>query len=215
MIGAAEHPSFLELDAYALQGRGSIGAHVESCASCRRHVDTVRAPVETPDWVRSLKKRRSPFARWFPMLAGAGALATAGLAAFLLTRSPTDAPQTGRVTQKGAGPEVIVHVKRGERVSQWRAGERLRPGDVLRLEISPDGFRHVRVTATTLSGETVLFSGSLETHGPTLLPVGLQIDGASQTERLRIVLEDPTSTPTGISRRPWERTLTLEMEDPP
>jgi hypothetical protein len=215
MIGPAEHPSFLELDAYALDDRGSVGAHVESCESCRRHVDAVRAHVETPDWVRTLKKRRSPFARWFPMLVGTGALVTAALVAFVLSGPQTDTAQARGLGPKGVGPDVIVHLKRDGRVSRWHAGERLRPGDVLRLEITPDGFRRVRVTSPTLSGETVLFSGALEPRGPTLLPVGLQIDGASRTERLRITLEDPADRRAGASRQAWEKTLTLEMEHPP
>jgi hypothetical protein len=215
MIGSSEHPSFLELDAYALEGRGAVGRHVESCATCRRHVDAVRAPVETPEWVGRLPSRRRSFARWFPILGGAGALVTAALAAFLVAAPESHPPQAQAVHPKGPGPSVIVHLKRAGQVSQWRGGERLQRGDVLRLEIAPDGFRRVRVTSPTASGEAVLFSGSIEPRAPTLLPVGLQIDGASRTERLRITLEDPLGMSGGSAQPRWEKTLTFELEAPP
>jgi hypothetical protein len=215
MIGPPEHPSFLELDTYALEGRGNAGEHVESCDACHKYVEALRAPPPVPEWVRSLPKRRSWFARWFPILGGAGALAAAALAAFLLSAPLTHPPQARGVSPKAAGPVVVVHVKRGGQVSQWRGGERLRQGDVLRLEISPDGFRRVRVAAAAPSGETVLYSGTIEPRGPTLLPVGLQIDGESPTEQLRITLEEPRTDAAGNARRAWEKTLTFELENAP
>jgi hypothetical protein len=155
------------------------------------------------------------FRRWLPTLGGAGALVAAALAALVIAGPRTQAPRAQSVRAKAAGPTVIVHLKRGEQVFQWRGAERLRPGDVLRLEIAPDGFRRVRVTSATLSGETILFSGTIQPRGSTLLPVGLQIDGAAPTERLRITLEDRAGISTGSSPRAWEKTLTFEMEGMP
>jgi hypothetical protein len=217
MIRPGEHPSFLELDAYAVEGDDTVHQHIESCAPCRHYVESLRAPQVVPDWARSLPKRRGSFAGWFTLLGGAGALVTAALAAFLIAGPPPEhqPAQTQTLSTKGVGPTVVVHLKRGGQVSQWRSGERLRAGDVLRLEISPDGYRRVRVSSPTSSGESILFSGTIEPRRPTLLPLGLQIDAASPTERLRITLEDPAGMPDGRSPRTWEKTLTFDLEEAP
>lgn len=215
MSRAGIHPSFLQLDAYAVEGRGAVGLHTETCERCRQYVDALRAPQAVPDWVRSLPKRGSRFARWFPVLGGAGALVTAAIAAFLIATPRSDPSPAQTLAAKGSGPTVIVHVKRGGQVSQWRSGEPLRAGDVLRLEVSPDGFRRVRVTSPTSSGETLLFTGNIEPGRPTLLPLGLQIDAESRTERLRITLDDLADVSGGISPSTWEKTLTFDLEDAP
>ena len=216
MIPSAQHPSFLALDAYALEDQAAVGVHVASCPQCQRHVDAVQALDAVPEWVRSLPRARRPFTRWFAIFGGGGALVAAMVAAFLIWAPPSSPPVAdGGLRAKGMGPTVIVHVKRDGKVSQWRTGQRLRTGDILRLEISPDGFRHVRVTSPTSSGESVLFSGTLEPRKPTLLPLGLQIDATARTEQLRVILDDLVNTPEGSSPRTWEKTLTFDLEGAP
>lgn len=138
------HPQALLLDrlwAGDLGGelRAEISTHASACADCRGYLgelsaesDAQLAALPPARFVEQLegrirlqgRKRRRSFA--------AGAAVVAALAASLLL-----VPQRSEDRFKGgqiAG--LVVHRKRGEQVRRLEVGDRIRPGDSLRVSLS-------------------------------------------------------------------------------
>lgn len=185
----SEHPSFLELDTYAVQRTGAPGLvrHLESCERCAGHLAKLRRPESLPDWVQALPPRRRRFSLpgWLiPM--GAVALA-AGL---LLVVAPAGEPPvidgTPAWAAKGT-PEAQILVKRGETISRWSEGDRLATGDQLRVELHPSGLAHYVVVSAEKGGFSTLARGELRADSG-LIPGAWKVDANGGEERLIIVL---------------------------
>ncbi|MGC4120954.1 MAG: hypothetical protein QM765_41540 [Myxococcales bacterium] len=185
MTAPGAHPSFLELDRAAL---GSIGEplrqHLESCQACRSHVERVQQPLPVPAWIREEATR--PKRRWLPSLAGSlAALATAAVAFFVLWSGPVSKPE---VQIKGQAA-VALFVKRGEQVRLWDGRSPVRPGDLLRLKVVPEGLGQVLVAVPTPDGGlSALYQGVIATREETLLPESWRVDDSAGPEVLAIAL---------------------------
>lgn len=171
------HPSFLALDRFALApDEGSeLARHVEGCVRCRAHVEAVQRPLPVPDWARAAGQRRRPWLRW--LWAPAGVAMTAAVALLVVVGV---GPST-QTLAKG-GPSVTVWLKRGETVAPW-AGDPLRAGDAVRLQVEAAGYRHLAVLGTD---GTVLYRGPA--GGEPALTPAWELDEAPADERLVAVL---------------------------
>jgi hypothetical protein len=205
------HPSYLELDRFALGAPGYEGTHghVQGCARCRDHVARVSVPSAVPQWVRALpEKRARPKHLWVAGLSfGVGGLAAAAaLALMVTTRNPAgttvgpvvNAPYVGT---KG-GPEVWVYVKRGEDVVLWQPGSPLQPGDRLRLQVDSGGLPQVAVFELDgPNGYRSLWSGTVATSGPSTLPVAWSVDARPGDERLVVVASRASLSVSEVAAR--------------
>lgn len=195
------HPSFLELDRAALgvDIAAPARAHLDACARCRQHVEAMRRSEPPPAWVRHLAPARAPRRAW--LWGGGLALATACAVLLLVARrsAPDDAARF--TTVKGA-PTVLLHVKRGETVATWDGRATVAPGDRLRLEVAPAGYRRIRVLGAR---GAVLHDAPLGAVA-ALLPVAWQVDDQPGPETLTIFLTDHPVD------RAWRTTLTLPKD---
>lgn len=191
----SEHPSFLELDTYALQRTGApeLVRHTEACEQCAAHLATLRQPMAVPDWVHALPPARRRFAlpSWLLPL-GAVALAV-GLLLVVVPQEaavPTEPPAW---TAKGT-PEVRIIVKRGAQTFTWSEDARLAKGDGLRVELHPSGYAHYALVSPGGGSYAVLAKGELR-GDPELVPGAWEVDGSAEDERLVIVLSrDPLTS---------------------
>jgi hypothetical protein len=201
------HPSFLELDRLAL-GETTGGEHIADCARCRDHIDRLKRPEPVPAWVGGLPARRP---RWTWAWGGGLALAAA-VVLFLVVR-----PDGGEefTTVKGS-PTVAVHIKRGDEVMLWDGVQPVLPGDRLRLEVAPDGFRYLQVFT---AGEVLLYQGALPERGPTLVPKAWEVDDRPGPETLIVVMSAGPVTAASLARDPepgiWRTTLILPKTEEP
>ena len=199
------HPSYLELDRFALGAPGVLTttAHVGACDRCRRHVETLR---EAPPILPGLRDRlASPAAaaalagagRWLAWFRGprigavglAGTLAIAGL--IWITRAP-HAPLVGYDGVKGL-PSVWIYVKRDNELALWDGERPLEARDRLLLKIDPQDLTHVDVFSRDEapgagSALAPIFDGRLQPGTVSTLPAAWQLDGNSPRESLIVVL---------------------------
>jgi hypothetical protein len=199
------HPSYLELDRFALGAPGllSTAAHVGACERCRRHIETLRDAPPIPPELRDRASSPATAAslagvyRWLAWLRGprlgavglAGALAVAGLIG--ITRAP-QAPVAGYDGAKGL-PSVWIYVKRDNDLVLWDGERPLEARDRLRLKIDPQDLTHVDVFTNdegTSAGSALarIFDGRLQTGTVTTLPAAWQLDGNNARESLIVVL---------------------------
>jgi hypothetical protein len=202
----AEHPSFLELERHALgAARSDVGAHLAACAACRERLPRVDASA-VPTWARALGPRRRG---WGARLAGAwsvprallvGGAAFAGVAALWVggAHAPRDrgasvvAPETAT---KGA-PDVRLFIKRGERVEPWDGSEPVVAGDLLRLEVRPEGFPHISVFEVARDDTYArIYDAAIAPRGATALPTAWRVDATPGTETLLVVLGPDAISP--------------------
>ncbi|HUS66177.1 MAG TPA: hypothetical protein VMZ28_16605 [Kofleriaceae bacterium] len=202
------HPSFLALDRAALGAAldPAARAHVDGCERCQAHVDRVQRAEPPAPWLRALPPARPAWRSW--RWGGGLALAAATACALLLLvrargRGDDDRAGAGATTAKGA-PEVLLHIKRGDSVTTWDGAAPVIPGDRLRLEIAPSGYRRVQVIG---SGGALLHDAPL--RAPGLLPVAWEVDDQPGPETLTVILTDHPRD------RAWRTTLTLPKSEPP
>ena len=153
---SSSHPSFLELDRHALGvGRPDTPAHVASCETCRARLGQADPAPSVPAWALRLDARpRARFA-WAssPRLRPLGWGVTAFACALVLwiatghlrTRATGIGADTDTYVGTKGGPDIWLYVKRGERVELWNGSDPVHPGDLLRLKVQPDRYRHVSV----------------------------------------------------------------------
>jgi len=198
VTNAGLHPSFLALDRLAVADRAdpATQGHVAVCARCARYVALVRAGQ---DVAPSALERRKPASRWWAALAAAALFGGAAAALVVSTRAGFRSPGADTYTSTKGYPTVALYVKRGERVFLWSTGERVLPGDRLRLEVAADGFSHVTVLAKP-SGSRLgqklerVYDAPIDARKPTLLPTAWQVDDAPGDETLLVFL---TRAPLG------------------
>jgi len=184
------HPSFLELDRIQL-GAGSAQAreHLAHCSACAEHFKRLDMPAPVPQAVVGLEKQKitSPWKKW-PMLVLA---ATSALVVLLVPTVINQTHKSDVLRVKAGNPAIAVFIKRGDTTTLWDGLSSVHPGDQIRLEVAPSGFRHVRVTAPTTSGASqVLYEGDVPADRSSLLPLSFQVDESGTSEMLDITLSN-------------------------
>lgn len=221
-MSAPDHPSHYALDrAVASEdpGLGGLAAHVAACAECAAHVRAIQERRAMPDRLAALAASPRPSRGRWTWLAGAAVAVAAALAVVaVLVRAPAAGPPGTYVASKG-GPGALLFVKRGERVFPWAPPERVQPGDLLRLEVMPDGFSYLTVATPGAGGWTVLFQGDVPPEREFDLPSSWRVDAAGSAEDLLVVFSRqklrPELLPDLASRRPrtgevWTTLLEIE-----
>lgn len=212
------HPSVYALDLAAASGQQArFAAHLAGCAGCAAHVRAVQERRALPERLASAPAAGAWRVRW--AWGGGAALALAlVVVALVWVRRPAPEPRGVYVAAKG-GPDASLYVKRGERVFPWSPPERVRPGDLLRLAVVPDGFSHLTVATPGPGGWTVLFEGDVPPEREFDLPASWRVDAAGQAEELLVVLSRQSVRPEALSdlavRRPrtsdvWTSVLEIE-----
>ena len=210
MSPAPFHPSYLELDRFALgvPTQETTAAHVAACAACQSHLASLAyvAPASGltlaagAGEAASLPSNQASVAhgkatsvepcprplsgrRRFTWAATGFALAaTVGLA-WLGNQGEVARYDTA----KGA-PSTAVHVKHQERVTLWD-GSPLAAGDSVRIEVAPEEFEYVAVFSLEDDDRLVeLYAGRVKTHASTLLPKAWKLDDTAEPERLAVFL---------------------------
>jgi len=221
--GGEAHPSMYALDLAAASGQqAQFADHLAGCAECAAHVRAAQERRALPDRLAALAPTPAPNAwrrRW--AWGGGAALALAlvvVVVALVWARRPAPEPRGVYVAAKG-GPDAALYVKRGDRVFPWSPPERVRPGDLLRLAVVPDGFSHLTVATPGPGGWTVLFEGDVPPEREFDLPASWRVDAAGQAEELLVVLSRqslrPEALPDLVVRRPrtsevWTTVLEIE-----
>jgi len=201
MMPPQVHPSFLELDLLAADAaQPSTRAHVAGCTQCQEHLGRLQHQVHVPAWVRTGRPPQPVRARW-PLFALAAAAACALVVAGVMTRPASSGPSDG---EKAFAPGVLLYVKHDERVAQWEPRQSVAPGDSLRLQVSPHGYTHLRVS----SGGAVLYEGELAPQADELLPVSWRVDESPGDETLDVTL-------SGAGQPEWTRHLVLPKQVAP
>lgn len=181
-MNSSAHPSRRELDLIHLgAGTETSRRHAEICGICGAHLARLAAPVAVPQWV--MAEASPPRKSWRHWSIGGISVAAA---AFLVLAviSPSDA-----LRSKGGLPGVSVFRKHGSRVERWDGQFPVEPGDLLRLEIAPQGFRRIRVSSPASDGNSnLLYEGELPARTSSLLPVSFAVDPAGSRETLRVEL---------------------------
>jgi hypothetical protein len=197
----SSHPSYLELDRFALGAPGVLAtaAHVGACERCRRHVETLREAPAIPPGLRdriSSPPTETAVHRWLAWFRGprigavglAGALAVAAL--IWIAREP-HAPVVGYDGIKGL-PSVWIYVKRDNELVLWDGERPLEARDRLRLKIDPQDLTHVDVFSSEEAGGAgalaPIYDGRLQPGTVTTLPAAWQLDGSNPRESLIVVL---------------------------
>jgi hypothetical protein len=188
------HPSYLELDRFALGANQepSTQDHVRDCETCRQHVERVCRAGVVPEWVADVAIERKRSFRWRLKQRTALTVCAGGLvAAFvaLLVAMPLT-PETAGIAAKGT-PAVGVYVKRNDRVFLWDGRASLEAGDFVRLKVAPSGYEYLTVMAFEAragsASWTILFETSVEPTGETVLPGAWEIDDSRHREEMLIV----------------------------
>jgi hypothetical protein len=218
-VSQGPHPSPFELDRAIASGQlASLEEHLASCAQCAAHVKAVQARQAIPERLLALAEAPSPRRVPWAWLGGAlGAVAALVVSVVLVPRAlgPLANPYVGA---KG-GPGSALYVKRGDQVFPWAPPEQVRPGDLLRLVVVPDGFSHLTVATPGVSGWIVLFDGAVAPEREFELPASWRVDGAGAGEELLVVLSRrsvrPEDLPGLAVRQPrtpevWTSVLQIE-----
>lgn len=217
------HPSLYALDRAAATGQtAELADHLAGCAECARHLSAVQEWRALPERLASGSapgESRVPWGRWV-WLGGVAALVAALALLVVWARAPSPGPEGVYVAAKG-GPDASLYVKRGDRVFPWAPPERVRPGDLLRLAVVPDGFSHLTVATPGPGpgGWTVLFQGDVPPEREFDLPASWRVDAAGEVEELLVVLSRQSLRPEALSdlavrqpRTPDVWTSVLEIE---
>jgi hypothetical protein len=172
------HPSFLELDQLAAgAGTEPTRAHLMTCAFCSAHVSRVQVEVPIPSWVRQPAQRGWSRIWVWPLTATcAVALVASGFA----LRAHRITPDL--LAEKG-GPALALYVKRGTEVLTWDEKQVLKAGDLLRLQVAPEGHSHVTIDSPPAPGH--LFDADVPA-GTSFLPVSWRVDAAGGPEVLEV-----------------------------
>lgn len=189
----SQHPSFLALDRHALGvASPEVAAHVASCATCQARLPATATAPALPAWARQLPPRRRAWFVWpvrtKPRAFGFAVVAVACAALVWVTARRPD-----YIGTKG-GAELWLYVKRGDSVALWNGTEPVVPGDLLRLKIQPDRFKHVTVFAVskpataTAGAYSRLYDSAIAGGEPTALPFSLKVDAQPGDETLLVVL---------------------------
>jgi hypothetical protein len=235
----SRHPSFLALDRHALGvAQPDVAAHVASCETCRARVAAPAPTAAVPAWARELPPRRRAWFLWpvstRPRAFGlaAAALACAALVWVTGGKIGTPAGSHDYVGTKG-GPELWLYVKRDDSVALWNGSDPVIPGDLLRLKIQPDRFKHVTVfgaartatTTATAGGYSRLYDSAIASGEPTALPFSLKVDTQPGDESLLVVLGSAEVRPDQVDKllagddeksgRWWSRRLVLSKASTP
>jgi hypothetical protein len=224
---SSPHPSFMALDRHGLGvAQPEVAAHVAGCETCRARLPAPASTAAVPTWARQLPPRPPAWFVWpvrmRPRMFG---LAVAALACATLVWVAGGDLSTGvgphRYLGTKGGPELWLYVKRGERVALWNGTEPVTPGDLLRLTIQPDRFKHVSVFgATRKPGEySRLYDGAIAAGEPKALPFSLKVDAQPGEESLLVVLGPAAIPPDQVDKaltgdgdnesRWWTRRLVL------
>lgn len=225
----SQHPSFLALDRHALGiAQPEVAAHLASCEACRARLPAPApaSAAEVPTWARQLPPRRRAWAFWpvstKPRAFGLVVAAFACAALLWVTGDKIRTPGGPHdyVGTKG-GPELWLYVKRGESVALWNGTDPVVPGDLLRIKVQPDRFKHVTVFgATRTPGEyNRLYDSAIVAGEPTALPFALKVDAQPGAETLLVVLGSAVVPPDQADKVPagdgenegrrWSRRLVL------
>ena len=192
------HPSFLELDRHALKASSeATPLHVTACAECQAYLGRLQMEVALPAWVANPRPPRAVTGRW-RLFALAGTFAVTSVAGIVAYPAAGFGTHPAIEVEKANAPGLALYIRRGDRVILWDAREPVYPGDSLRLQIAPMGFRHVRVTS---KGE-YLYDGDLQSGAADFLPVSWKVDDAPGAETLDVTLSGP-------SLQPWTTRLLL------
>jgi hypothetical protein len=212
------HPSYLELDRFALGAPGALAtaAHVGACDRCRRHVETLREAPAVPSGLRDRLAspatdspldgpRRWP--GWFrgPRIGAVGLAGALAVGALVWIAREPRAPVVGYDGVKGL-PSVWIYVKRDNELGLWDGERPLEPRDRLRLKIDPQDLTHVDVfTRDEANGGapgalSPIFDGRLQPGVVTTLPAAWQLDGNSPRESLIVVLSHDGVSPSAAQR---------------
>ena len=189
------HPSYLELDRFALGGGSSATrSHAENCPRCGVHLSRLAEPGPMPAWATRIEQRGG--ARWaawlrLPRLVALATVGAASAAALVVAVGPKRPPAYDGV--KGS-PSVALYVRHQGRVALWDGHAAVETGDGVRLKLSSQGFSHVAVATIDGPELTELYIGRLS-DGETLLPASWTVDEDAGTEHLAVV----------FSRRPVSR----------
>jgi hypothetical protein len=222
------HPSFLELDRHALgAGRPETASHLAGCDSCRAHVAPVESAADVPAWALRLEARPPRFA-WPATMRlrrfGWGVTAFACvLAVWIAVGQPgkraTSIDGAGPYVGTKGGPVLWLHVKRGDRVEIWNGSEPIHPGDLLRLTVQPDRYRHISVFGAdrTPNAYTRLYDAAVAAGQATALPFSWKVDAQPGNETLVVVLGSESVSPDQVPKilahtdesRQWSRRLVL------
>lgn len=224
----SQHPSYLALDRHALGvAQPEVAAHVATCAICQARLPAPPPAPALPAWARALPPRRRAWLAW-PSRTGprtlglaVAALACAALVWITGGNFGTPAGSHDYIGTKG-GPELWLYVKRRENVALWNGAEPVIPGDLLRLKIQPDRFKHITVFGLkrTPAGEiSRLYDGAITSGEATALPFSLVVDAEPGNETLLVVLGSAAVGPDQLDKvlaadgdkdgRWWSRRLVL------
>jgi hypothetical protein len=234
----SQHPSFLALDRHALGvASADTAAHLAGCETCRAHLRDVAPATGVPAWALEIEAPRRPrFAwPWAPRSRklGWGVAALACAAALWVASghlAGTPATGTGAGTGAGAyvgtkgGPEIWLYVKRGERIELWNGSDPVHPGDLLRLGVQPDRYRHISVFGGNGAPRayTRLYDAPVAAGQPTAVPLAWKVDAQPGDETLLVVLGPEAVAPDEVGKilaqgdqgGHWSRRLTLPKAAP-
>src|SRR3954469_10294360 len=215
---APVHPSYLELDRFALGAPGALttAAHVGTCDRCRRHVETLREAPAVPAGLRdrlaspAIDSPLDGAPRWpgwvrGPPLGGGALGGGAAVGALVWIAREPRAPIVGYDGVKGL-PSVWIYVKRDNELALWDGERPLEARDRLRLKIDPQDLPHVDVfTRDEASGGapgalSPIFDGRLQPGMVSTLPGAWQLDGNSPRESLIVVLSHDGVSPSAAQR---------------
>jgi hypothetical protein len=219
-----DHPSWLALDRHALGiAQPDVAAHLASCETCRARLPAPASTSAAPGWARQLPPRPRAWLAWAvgtrPRALGLAA-ATFACATLVWFAAGRHNDPHGYLGTKG-GPELWLYVKRGEHVALWNGTDPVVPGDLLRLKIQPDRFKHVTVFAASRKPREYsrLYDGAIAPGEPKALPFSLKVDAQPGDESLIVVLGSETVPPDHVDEvlagdgdkegRRWSRRLVL------
>jgi hypothetical protein len=207
------HPSFLQLDRFALGAANpQVAAHVEDCATCRAQVSRAQQSPPVPAWVGEIRTAKRLRRAWW--LGGLGAVAAVAVVLMIAMRPPRLDGDTGA---KGA-PSVAIYVKRGEAISLWDGRAPFAPGEAFRVKISPQGFERVAIASLRGDALTELYAAPVNARGESVLPPSWTLDSEPGPEVLLLVFSHAPLSEDGLrgaaarlprTREVWATRLTL------
>jgi hypothetical protein len=228
-MSGGQHPSFLELDRLALGAAApATTAHVSGCATCREHLEQVRAAPAMPAGLRDRATAPAPadFGLEFPAgwrgfarawLVGGGLAAVAVLLLLARLRPPGDPPEAAYVGDKGL-PSVWIYVKHDADLSLWDGVQPLSAGDRLRLKIDPQGHTHAAMFTQDrrASLPAPVWNGALAPGAVNTLPTAWTLEGPADEHLIVVLAQAPVSpeearrfVEEGPPKGVWLRMFTL------
>lgn len=193
------HPSYLALDRASLGAiPHDLQAHLDACAECRRHLESLREPA-APQGLVELRTRIAAQARsWpWPWLWLAGPLAAAAVALlFIGMRPQPDLPERPLYVGEKGFASVWIYVKHGGGTALWDGKKPVFAGDRLRLKVDPAHFKRVEVySVKDPSAPELMYSGNVRPGHSATLPDAWEVDGEPGDERLLVVFSSEPVKP--------------------